>query len=245
MVDEGGRSPKGNGSAMAFRIHDLPEEDRPRERLLKQGAEALSNAELLAIFINTGVKGENAIQVAQRLLNEFKSLREIARRGAKELADVHGLGPAKAAHIAAALELGRRAAREELRLQKMDSPERVYAYLGEDMSHLGFETVRVLLLNTRMEMVHDEVIFQGSLNESVAHPREVLRCAVVHRAHAFVLAHNHPSGDPSPSEADRNFTRRIRDAAQMMKIDFSDHIIIGAPRSGSRPYFSFRESGML
>jgi DNA repair protein RadC len=230
---------------MATRIHDLPEEDRPRERLLEQGAEALTNAELLAIFINTGMKGENAIQVAQRLLNEFKSLRNIARRGGKELAAARGLGPAKAAHIAAAFELGRRAAREELRLQKIDSPELIHAYVGEEMSHLGYETLRILLLNTRLELIHDEVLFQGSLNESVAHPREVIRCAVVHRAHAFALAHNHPSGDPGPSDADRNFTRRIRDAAQLMKIDFMDHIIVGAPKAGRRPYFSFREMGML
>jgi DNA repair protein RadC len=236
---------KDRGQNAAFRIHDLPQEDRPRERLLEQGAEALTNAELLAIFINTGLKGENAIQVAQRLLTEFKSLRDIARRGAKELASVRGLGPAKAAHIAAAFELGRRAAREELRLQKIDTPELIYAYVGEEMSHLGYETLRVLLLNTRMELIHDEVVFQGSLNESVAHPREIIRCAVVHRAHAFALVHNHPSGDPSPSDADRNFTRRMRDAALTMKLDLIDHLIVGAPRAGRRPYFSFREMGML
>jgi len=234
-----------NLSAASFRIHDLPEQDRPRERLLEQGAEALSNAELLAIFINTGTKGENAIQIGQRVLKEFKSLRGIARRTAKELAAVHGLGPAKACHIAAAFELGRRAAREEIKLQKMDTPETIYAYLGEEMSHLGYETVRMLLMNTRMELIHDEVVFQGSLNESVAHPREIMRCALVHRAHAFVLAHNHPSGDPSPSEADRVFTRRIRDAAETMKINLLDHLVIGAPRAGRQAYFSFRESGML
>jgi DNA repair protein RadC len=238
-------TPDPNSSAAPFRIHDLPEQDRPRERLLEQGAEALTNAELLAIFINTGTKGKNAIQVGQEVLKEFKSLRGIARRTAKELASVHGLGPAKAAHIAAAFELGRRAAREELRLQKMDDPETIYAYLGEEMSHLGYETVRILLMNTRMEMIHDEVVFQGSLNESVAHPREILHTALVHRAHGFVLAHNHPSGDPTPSDADRTFTRRIRDAAEIMKVHLLDHLIIGAPRAGKQAYFSFRESGML
>ncbi len=245
MTDADTAGEKDGGQNAAFRIHDLPQEDRPRERLLEQGAEALTNAELLAIFINTGMKGENAIQMAQRLLTEFKSLRNIARRGAKELASVRGLGPAKAAHIAAAFELGRRAAREELRLQKIDTPELIYAYVGEEMSHLGYETLRVLLLNTRMELIHDEVIFQGSLNESVAHPREVIRCAVVHRAHAFALVHNHPSGDPGPSDPDRNFTKRMRDAAILMKLDLVDHLIVGAPRPGRRPYFSFREMGML
>ena len=230
---------------MAFRIHDLPESDRPRERLLENGAETLSNAELLAIFINTGLKGENALQVAQRLLQDHRTLRTLSRRSAKELAAVRGLGPAKAAHIAAAFELGRRAAEEEVREQRMDEPEVIYRYLGASMAPLPHETLRILVLNTRLCLEHDEVIFQGSLNESVAHPREIMRCALVHRAHSFVLAHNHPSGDPSPSEADRQFTRRIREAAAVMKIEFLDHIIIGAPRTGMKPYFSFRAAGLL
>lgn len=231
---------------MSLRIQDLPKNDRPRERLLELGAASLTNAELLALFINTGTQGENAIQMGQRLLQEFKSLRNLSRRSAKELAQqFHGLGPAKASHIAAAFELGRRAAQEEVREDKMDTPEMMYRYLGSDMARLGYETLRILVLNTKLCLVHDEIVFQGTLNESPAHPREILRAALVHRGYAFVLAHNHPSGDPAPSDADCRFTRRIRDAAQLMQIQFLDHLIIGAPRSGALPYFSFKESGMM
>ncbi len=230
---------------MSLRIQDLPESDRPRERLLLQGAAALSNAELLALFINTGMKGENAIQIGARLLNEAKNLRVLSRRTAMELSKERGLGPAKAAHIAAAFELGRRAAREEIVELKMDAPQNIYEYLCNDMARMNQEELHILILNTRMMLVHDQKLTVGTLNESIAHPRDIFRCAIQHNAHAFILAHNHPSGDPSPSEADRQLTRRIREIAQLMKIDFADHIIIGAPRAGAKPYFSFREAGMM
>ncbi len=230
---------------MSLRIHDLPEGDRPRERLFQQGATALSNAELLALFINTGLKGENAIQIGARLLKDAKSLRALSRRSAKELSDERGLGPAKAAHIAAAFELGRRAAREEMVEQKMNEPLRIYEFLCNDMARMNQEELHILILNTRMMLVHDQVLTVGTLNESIAHPRDILRCVIQHNAHAFILAHNHPSGDPSPSEADRQLTRRIREIALLMKIDFADHVIIGAPRAGAKPYFSFREAGMM
>lgn len=231
---------------MQLRIQDLPENDRPRERLLNTGADSLTNAELLAIFINTGLPGENAVQVAQRLLNTYRTLRNLSRRSAKELQkEFKGLGPAKTAHLVAAFELGRRAAQEEVLEDKMDSPELVYRYLGTDMARQGYETLRILVLNTKLCLVHDEVVFQGTLNESPAHPREIIRAALIHRAHAFILAHNHPSGDPAPSEADRRFTRRINEAAQLMQIELLDHVVIGAPRPGAKPYFSFKESGMI
>jgi DNA repair protein RadC len=231
---------------MSLRIHDLPESDRPRERLIEQGAESLSNAELLAIFINTGLKGENAIQVGTRLLKEYKNLRTLSRRTAKELSKDRGLGPAKAAHIAAAFELGRRATEEKIVEQRMDEPQLVCDLLQAGMAQLNQEVLHLLVLNTRMKLVHHEKeLTKGTANESVAHPRDIIGCALKHNAHAFILAHNHPSGDPSPSEADRQLTRRIRDAAELMKIIFADHVIIGAPRPGGKAYFSFREAGML
>jgi len=229
-----------------LRIQDLPEDDRPRERLLNVGAESLTNAELLAIFINTGMKGENAIQVAQRLLREFRTLRNLSRQSGKQLAEqFRGLGPAKAAHIAAAFELGRRAAQEDLKDEPMNEPELVYRYFGPDMARLGHETVRLLVLDTKLRLVHDELVFQGSLNEAQAHPREIMRVAVVHRAYAMILAHNHPSGDPTPSDADRRFTQRMKQCAEMMQVQFCDHLIIGAPRQGAQPWFSFKAAGLL
>jgi DNA repair protein RadC len=229
-----------------LRIHDLPEDERPRERLLNVGAESLTNAELLAIFINTGMKGENAIQVAQRLLKEFRTLRNLSRQSGKQLVEqFRGLGPAKSAHIAAAFELGRRAAQEDLKDEPMNEPELVYRYFGSDMARLGHEVVRLLVLDTKLRLVHDEQVFQGSLNEAQAHPREIMRVALVHRAYAFILAHNHPSGDPTPSESDRRFTMRMKQCAETMQILFTDHIIIGAPRQGAQPWFSFKSAGLL
>lgn len=231
---------------MSHRIHDMPEDDRPRERLLRLGPGALSDAELLAIFINTGVKGENAIQVANRLLREVGSLHNMSRTSASQIAASYALGPAKAAHLAAAFELGRRAERFWVKDTPLDEPEKVYRYLAAEMQSLPHETLRVLLLNARLHLMRDEVIFTGTVNETMAHPRDILRPAIIHKAYAFTVVHNHPSGDPSPSTADRVFTRKIKDASEVLGIRFCDHVIIGMPdQSGRQPYFSFREMGVL
>ena len=233
---------------MSHRIHDIPEADRPRERLLRLGARALSDAELLAIFINTGTKGENAIQVAQRLLRTYgNSLREIARREAIDLInEVKALGPAKAAHLAAAFELGRRAEKERIIETPLDSPDRVYDLVGAEMQSFTQEVLRVVLLNTRLSWMRSDDIFIGGLGETMAHPREILKKVILHSAYAFIVIHNHPSGDPTPSEADRRLTRNLREAAEVMKVQFFDHIVIGTPAEGrAQPYFSFREAGMI
>ncbi len=232
---------------MSHRIHDIPEADRPRERLLRLGARALSDAELLAIFINTGTKGENAIQVAQRLLRTYgNSLREIARREAIDLInEVKALGPAKAAHLAAAFELGRRAEKERIIETPLDSPDRVYDLVGAEMQSFTQEVLRVVLLNTRLSWMRSDDIFIGGLGETMAHPREILKKVILHSAYAFIVIHNHPSGDPTPSEADRRLTRNLREAAEVMKVQFFDHIVIGTPAERAQPYFSFREAGMI
>jgi DNA repair protein RadC len=228
------------------RIHDMPEDDRPRERLIRLGPGALSDAELMAIFINTGVKGENAMQVGQRLLRKYGSLRQLARTGAGELAGEKALGPAKAAHLAAAFELGRRAEREKFKETPLDEPELVYNFLAAEMQALAHESLRVLLLNTKLQLMKQDEVFVGTVNETVAHPREILHRAIVNRAYAFIVAHNHPSGDPTPSEADRRITRRLKEAAEILGIVFMDHIIIGTPTNlRSQAYFSFKERGLL
>lgn len=221
-------------------------DDRPRERLLRLGPGALTDAELLALFINTGVRGENAIQVAQRLMRESGSLRQLARVSAPELAGVRALGPAKAANLAAAFELGRRAEREWVKETPLNSPELVYRHVAAEMQALAHETVRVLLLNTRLHLMREERVFSGTVNETVAHPREILQPVIVHKAYGFTVVHNHPSGDPSPSEADRRLTRRLREASELLGLVFLDHLIIGLPAEGrSQPYFSFKECGLL
>lgn len=232
---------------MSHRIHDIPESDRPRERLLRLGPQALSDAELLALFINTGTKGENALQIGERLLREHRSLRHLSRMEPAALTSIKALGPAKAAKLAAAFEIGRRAARENAEPDiPLDSPERVYEFVGAEMQALGYESVRLLLLTTKMTLLRMDELFRGSLTECTASPRELLRKALVHNAPSFILIHNHPSGDPTPSDADRRTTRRLRDAAATMDITLQDHVIIGAPsESRVKPYFSFREHGMI
>ena len=229
----------------SIRIHDLPENDRPRERLAQSGAGSLSDAELIAIFLRTGVKGFNAIDLARQLLKEHGSLRKIATLPPEELIKCHGIGPAKAAHLTAAFEIGNRLARENLQRQKIDSPEKVYALLGPEMGTLTKESLRVVLLNTRYEWLRTEEVSLGSLNESIAHPREMIQPAIVHSAYAFILVHNHPSGDPSPSRADRDLTRRLAEICSQLQLELADHIIIGQPRPGEDPYFSFKEMGLL
>jgi DNA repair protein RadC len=228
------------------RIHDIPENDRPRERLLRLGPQALSDAELLALFINTGTKGENALQIGRRILNKYGSILDLSRLEPAELTKIKALGPAKAAKLAAAFELGRRAREASRPDIVLDEPRCVYEFIGPDMQALGHESVRLILLTTRLTLMRCEEVFRGSINESTAAPRDLIRKALVHNAHAFILVHNHPSGDPAPSDADRRLTRRLREAAETMGILFQDHLVIGTP-SASRelPYFSFREHGML
>ncbi|MGV3659364.1 MAG: RadC family protein [Prosthecobacter sp.] len=232
---------------MSHRIQDIPENDRPRERLLRLGPQALSDAELLALFINTGTKGENALQIGERLLREHRSLRDLSRMEPVALTSIKALGPAKAAKLAAAFEIGRRASREAApRDIFLNTPQNVYEFAGPEMQALSYESVRLVLLTTKLTLMRMDEVFRGTLNECNASPRELLRKALAHNAHAIILLHNHPSGDPTPSDADRRATRRLRDAAATMDILLQDHVIIGSPsESRPTPFYSFREHGMI
>jgi len=224
------------GAMATLRIQELPDEDRPREKLLKQGAGALSESELIAILLRTGTVGANAIDVGRELLLKYQSLTALSRCGAGELADIKGIGPAKALQLAAAFELGKRLAQESPARGKLDSPELVYELLGPE---------RAVLLDTRLRLLRVEEIALGSVSECIAHPREVFRPALVHSAFAVILAHNHPSGDPSPSAADIQMSRRMAEAARVLQIRLLDHVIIGGPAEGRLPYYSFKEAGVL
>ena len=235
-----------DNASVAPRIHDLPEDERPREKMAERGAHALTDAELLAIFLGTGTVGRSAIDVGRELLARFGSLGGLSRRGMREIREVHGVGIAKAANLIATFELGRRLALEKFSERKVDSPEAVYELVGPEMRQLKKESLRVLLLSTRHHLIRVEEISLGSLNECIAHPREILHSCVVHSAFAFILVHNHPSGDPSPSRADRELTRRVSEGADFLQIKLLDHVIIGSPRTeDEEPYFSFREMGLL
>ncbi len=228
-----------------LKIREMPKEDRPRERLAARGASALSDAELVAILLATGTSGANAIEVARQLIKEYGSLGRLSRCSAKELAKIKGVGPAKAAQLAAAFGLGQRLAQENFAGRRIEKPEQVYELLGAEMRALHKESLRIILLDTRYNLIRIEQVSLGSLNESIAHPRDVFRPAIIHSAYAVIVAHNHPSGDPSPSQADHSLTRRLREAAELLQIKLLDHVIIGAPNEGRLPFFSFKEMGIL
>lgn len=226
-------------------IHEMPEQDRPREKLAAHGAGALSDSELIAILLRTGMQGRNAIDLARELLAKYKSLGGLARCSVRELAATKGIGPAKAVQLAAAFGLGSRLARETFSKSKIDAPELVYELLGSEMRALSKESLRVLLLDTRYHLIDVEQVSLGSLNECTAHPREIFKPAITRSAYAVIVVHNHPSGDPSPSEADHRLTRRLAEAAKVLQIGLLDHVIIGAPDDHRPPYFSFKEAGVL
>lgn len=228
------------------KIRELPEEDRPREKLLGRGANALTNAELIAILLRTGYRGANALEVARALLARYEqSLNALSRCSVEEISQIKGIKGAKAIELVAAFNLGHRIAQEQWSKEKVDTPELVYNLLGREMRLLQQESLRVLLLDARYRLIRVEEISRGTLNESIAHPREVFRPAIVSSAYAVLVAHNHPSGDPSPSQADHALTRRLAEAAELLQIKLFDHIIIGAPGEGRIPYFSFKEAGVL
>jgi len=214
-------------------IQEMPAQERPREKLAGLGVSALSDSELIAILLRTGMKGRNAIEVARDLLSRFQSLGGLARAGVKELASVKGVGKTKAVQLAAAFGLGNRLTHETLTKSKIDSPELVYQLLGTEMRSLAQESLRAILLDTRYQLMRIVEISLGSLNESIAHPREIFRPALIY------------SGDPAPSEADHRLTRRLAEVAQLLQINLLDHIIIGSPDNGRVPYFSFKETGVL
>ncbi len=222
-------------------IHDMPTDERPRERLQHYGAAALSNAELLAILLRTGVKGENVLHLSARLLSEHNGLLGLSRAGFTELASKKGLGPAKTSQLKAALELGRRlmlaspAGRPQI-----TSPADAANLLLLEMGALEQEHFRVLLLDTKHYVIASPTIYQGSVNTAVIRVSEVFKPAVRENATAIILAHNHPSGDPTPSPEDVQVTRRIIEAGKMLDIEVLDHIVIGQQR-----FVSLKERGMF
>lgn len=227
------------------RIHDLPAHERPREMLEARGAENLPTAHLVAILLRTGLKGMSAIHVAEQLLKHFGSLDQLARAPLEALRQVKGVGRDKAVTLQAAFTLARKMA-EELRHEAplLDSPERIAGLLREDCRHAGAETFRVILLNTRRRLIKVETLSQGTLDTILIHARDVFRAAILAHAAAVVIVHNHPSGDPTPSEADIKVTRDLIRAGQLLKIDVLDHVILGrATPERARDYVSLRELG--
>ncbi len=229
----------------SFRIQEVLEADRPRERLAALGAHTLTNTDLVSLLLEDGGDPETAADLARRLLTKFRSLRTLARCDPRELASVEGLSTDKALLLAAAFELGRRVARETIAKLRVDSPEIVCQLIAQDLRALNRESLRALLLDTKFQLIRIEEISLGSLNESVAHPREIYRPALVHSAYAIIMVHNHPSGDPTPSKADKLLTRKLIEAGETLQVLLADHIIIGGMQAGKPSYYSFKEAGAI
>lgn len=219
----------------------LPPSERPRERCLALGPEALSEVELLAILLGTGSAGNDVQDVARAALRRFGSLERLAAASAHEIADLPGFGSARAALLKAALELGRRSGAAAVqKATACNAPAAVEALLRPRLANLKQETFVVLCLDTRKRLVRQEVVTRGLLTTSLVHPREVFAVAIREAAACIVVAHNHPSGNPEPSDEDRVVTRRLEEAGRLLGIPFEDHMILA--RQGS---FSFRAAGLL
>lgn len=210
-------------------ITDWPEAERPREKLLRQGAASLSDGELLAIFLRTGVKGCSAVDLARQLLIRFGGLRPLIKADQQAFCQQLGLGPAKYVQLQAVLEISRRCQAEQLqRDSALTSPDLVRDYLQLQLSDRSREVFACLLLDSQHRVICFEELFQGTIDSATVHPREVVKLALSHNAAAIILAHNHPSGVAEPSLADQNITQRIRDALNLVDIRLLDHMVVGS-----------------
>src|SRR5882762_7928917 len=218
----------------SLRLKDQPVSERPRERLVARGPDALTHAELIAILLRTGLKGANVVQVGQNLLQKFGSLNALALATVDELKQISGVGPDKAATLVAAFALARRMEQERREESPvLDNPVTVVNFMRETNRLLSVESFQVLLLNTRKKLIRAEIISKGLLDTILVHPREVFRAAIAANAAGIVLIHNHPSGDPTPSDADIKVTRDLIRAGQLLKIEVVDHVILGQTRHTS------------
>lgn len=229
----------------SFTIHDLPKEERPRERLIKFGEQALSAQELLQVILGRGIAGESVSVTAQKLLSQFGSLQKLAEAGIAELSSVKGIGPAKATQIKAVFEIGRRLATQTLpyKSKELTDPKKVYQLIKSKLKDYHKEHFFIIPINTRNFSIAE--ISVGSLNASIVHPREVFSEAIKNKAASVIFAHNHPSGDTEPSEDDLTITKRLVEAGKILDIEVADHIIVAKEVQNKKPFFSFKEAGLL
>jgi DNA repair protein RadC len=237
-----------NGEPYRVRADDLPKALQPREKFDRLGPENLSESDLLALILRTGTAGLNVVELAEDLLLRYGSLSALTRASVAELRNIHGIGKEKAKILKAALEVGRRLVQENVgENPRVASPEEAAAVLRERARGLQQEVFWVLLLNVKSRlMVPPCEVSRGTLNSSLVHPREIFKPAVQHSAAKVILAHNHPSGDPSPSTQDLRITRKLVEVGRMMEISVLDHVIIGRKtREGNHDFMSLRESGLV
>lgn len=221
-------------NTMAMPLRGLPEEARPREKLLSRGPGALSDAELLALLLRTGIQGKNVVMLAQELVDRFGGIAGLLHSDGSALKTVKGLGPAKRAEIMAVVELARRALAQPLREKPLfDSPQAVAGYLQLHLGHRPHEVFAVLFLDSQHRLIAMEDLFRGTLSQTSVYPREVVLRALHHHAAAVVLAHNHPSGTSEPSRADEHLTQTLKSALALVDVRVLDHMIVTAQQCRS------------
>lgn len=218
-----------------------PVSERPRERLLNQGAAALSDAELLAIFLRTGSARHSAIDMARQMISQFGGLINLLNANQQDLLDCHGMGTAKVAHLMAALELGRRYVGQQLQQQsQLNEPALVKQYFAQQLRYEPREVFAAMFLDSQLRLIQFEKIFYGSITQCSVHIREIMRLALKHGAVNLIVAHNHPDAPASPSNADRQLTRQLAQACQLLEVHLIDHVIVGQDH-----ILSFAEEGLM
>lgn len=224
----------------SFTIHDLPKSERPRERLQQHGAEALSSQEILALILGRGIKGESVMVTAQRLLSAFGNVKNISEASIEELSAVKGIGPAKASQLKASFELAKRKDEHNGEQIAVRSHQDVIKLVKQQLKGKKKEQFLILCLDTRNNLIKISTISTGTLDTSLVHPREVFKEAIQSLSSSIILIHNHPSGNPEPSDADIDITKRILETGKIVGIDVLDHIIVADNNS-----FSFKEKGLF
>jgi DNA repair protein RadC len=222
-------------------ITDWPEDQRPRERLIKYGPQALSDAELLAVFLRVGVSGKSAVDLGRDMVGHFGSLNRLFSATLRDFSAINGLGPAKFAQLQAVLELARRALSEELEAGvALSSPQTVRQYLQLSIASKPYESFVVLFLDVKNRLIAAEELFRGTLTHASVYPREVVKAALAHNAASIIIAHNHPSGAPEPSAADHTLTQTLKQALNLVDIRVLDHFVMAG-----RHIYSFAEHGQI
>lgn len=228
-------------SASHYSLHLIPEEERPRERLLRHGPEALTTADLIAIILGSGMKGMSILQIAQEVVIRFGNMQRLADASIEELCTIKGLGRTKALQLKAAFSLGLRLSKQAPTARyRIEHPQHAYYLIKDEIQNERRELFIVILQDAKGCVLCHEVVAIGTLSNALVHPREVFYPAIRHNAASFILVHNHPSGDPTPSPQDFEVTRSLIDASRLMGIPINDHIIVGNPR-----YVSLRQQGVI
>lgn len=236
-----GNSQNVNINSTTYAITQWPKDERPREKLLEQGAQALSDSELLAIFLRTGINGITAVDLARQIIEQTGGLRGLMTLTSQQICEIKGLGTATAATLLACLEISQRVLKEDLqRGQPLSRPKDVYAYLDSKLRHRKREIFAIIYLDCRHRVIAYDELFVGTLSGAPVYPREVVAAVLHHHAAAVILTHNHPSGIAEPSECDRQITIRLRDALKLIDVSLLDHLVIG-----DGEYVSLSEQGII